>query len=73
MTHVVIKNIAPPQQNSVVTAKLFPIIFETDEPETALTRVQVEAEDFEDQAETKVIKPRRGRRPAAASEVAETK
>ena len=70
--HIVIKNTPPPRRETVVLAKLFPIMNEP-EPETIFQRVNIEPEDLENPAETKVVKPRRGRRPAAASEVAETK
>lgn len=71
-THVTVRDCPPPQREAEVVATLFAIIPEA-EPETQFSRVNIEPEDIEDEAETKVVKPRRGRRPAAATEVAETK
>ena len=46
-----------------------------DSPEIVFSTVRAEADDEQEaeDTETKVVKPRRGRRPAAATEVAETK
>lgn len=62
----------PPRRETMTVATLFPIVPEP-EPETMFSRINTE-KSFEDEAEAKVVKGRRGRRPSPkVNEDAETK
>lgn len=70
--HVTIMDRRPPQPRTEVVGRIYNIV-QDPEPEAKFSRVNIEPEDVEDEVETKVVKPRRGRRPTVtASEVAET-
>lgn len=74
VTRVVVKDNPPPKRPVISVGRIFPIV-QNAEPEVVFSTVRIEEDDdqVEDDTETKVVKPRRGRRPAAATEVAETK
>jgi hypothetical protein len=71
VTRVVVKDTPPPQRPVVSVGHIYPIVPKS-EPETVFQTVGCEDEKSLDDAETKVVK-RRGRRPAKATEAAETK
>lgn len=75
VTRIVVKDNPPPRRPVISVGQIYPIV-QNPEPEIVFRTARAEEEDDEksvEDAETKVVKPRRGRRPAAATEVAETK
>lgn len=75
VTRIVVKDNPPPRRPVMSIGRIFPIVEKKDEPEIVFSTVRREDDDeksFEDEAETKVVRARRGRRPKA-NEDAETK
>ena len=74
ITHVVVQN-TPPPSHVVTIGHLYPIVQQREQETVFRTVDEEELERWEDDGgETKVVKPRRGRRPSPKStEVAETK
>lgn len=71
-THVTVRECPPPIPQTEIVGRIYNIVQPVEE-DASLSRVQLDAEDTEDgEVEAKVVKARRGRRPVAASEVAET-
>lgn len=74
VTRFVVKDNPPPRRPVMTIGRIFPIVEKKDEPEIVFSTCRREDDEksFEDEAETKVVKARRGRRPKA-NEDAETK
>lgn len=78
VTHITVRNTPPPGSDKVVVGRIYPIspqpepMFKTFIPEYAPNAEDLDDELAEDDAEVKVVRGRRGRRPKA-NEAAETK
>lgn len=71
--HVTIVDRRPPKPPVEIVGRIYNIVPPV-EPEAQFSRVNLDAEDVEDDAEVeaKVVKGRRGRRPVVTSDLAET-
>lgn len=76
VTHLIVRDTPPPNQTQVI-GRIYPInpepVFKTYIPDYAPNIDDDDEYDDDEDTETKVVRGRRGRRPAKANEAAETK